>query len=399
MTDLTPSKRTWQAFKRNKIAIAGLVFIILTLLSAVLGYLIMPDQSPHANNMTIQLSIKKPGSSFMMLRVRKSEPVDTVSFFTRMLFGQPTFYRDVPITGYHFAQDSIYVNEYIGDEDKPEIKAYNIFEVVNGVKPRYHYGTVLLNPGISVHKGQEIYKRFYAKIVTEQIINRTFWLGTDIYGRDMLSRLLLGTRISLAVGLMSVIISMLLGVTIGAIAGYFGDWIDNCLSWLMNILWSLPALLLVIAISFALGKGLWQIFIAVGLSMWVEVARMVRGQVMALKQVEYIEAAEALGFNNTRIIAKHILPNITGPILVLASSNFASAILLEAGLSFLGFGAQPPMPTWGGMIKEHYGYIVMNSAYLAIIPGVAIMLLVYAFNLVTVGLRDAFDIKSQSARI
>ena len=399
MTDLTPSKRTWQAFKRNKIAIAGLVFIVLTLLVAVLGYSIMPDQSPHANNMTIQLSIKKPGSSFMMLRIRKSEPVDTVGFFIRMLFGQPTFYRDVPITGYHFAQDSVYVNEYIGDEDKPEIKAYNIFEVVNGVKPRYHYGTVLLNPGISVHKGQEIYKRFYHKIVAEQIINRTFWLGTDIYGRDMLSRLLLGTRISLAVGLMSVIISMLLGVTIGAIAGYFGGWIDNCLSWLMNILWSLPALLLVIAISFALGKGLWQIFIAVGLSMWVEVARMVRGQVMGLKQVEYIEAAGALGFNNTRIITRHILPNITGPILVLASSNFASAILLEAGLSFLGFGAQPPMPTWGGMIKEHYGYIVMNSAYLAIIPGVAIMLLVYAFNLVTVGLRDAFDIKSQSARI
>jgi len=212
----------------------------------------------------------------------------------------------------------------------------------------------------------------------------------------MLSRLILGTRISLSVGLMAVIISMLLGVTIGSIAGYFGGWIDAALSWLMNILWSLPALLLVIAISFALGKGLWQIFIAVGLSMWVEVARLVRGQVMSLKQVEYIEAARSLGFNNTRIISKHILPNIMGPILVLASSNFASAILLEAGLSFLGFGAQPPMPTWGSMIKEHYGYIVMDAAYLAIMPGLAIMLLVYAFNLVTVGLRDAYDIKSQS---
>jgi len=209
----------------------------------------------------------------------------------------------------------------------------------------------------------------------------------------------LGSRISLAVGLMSVIISMLLGVTVGAVAGYFGGWIDGALSWLMNILWSLPALLLVIAISFALGKGLWQIFIAVGLSMWVEVARLVRGQVMSLKQVEYVEAARSLGFNNTRIISRHILPNIIGPILVLASSNFASAILLEAGLSFLGFGAQPPMPTWGSMIKEHYGYIVMDSAYLAIMPGLAIMLLVYAFNLVTVGLRDAFDIKSQSTRI
>jgi len=364
LTDLSPSQRTWKIFKRNKIAVGGLVFIILTILIAILGYLIMPDSTPFANNMTIQLSIKKPGSEFMMLRLLKTEPVDTVNIFTKMLFGQPSFYRDIPITGYRFTKDSVYVDEYIGGEDKPERKAYKI-------------------PGGG--RGATI-------------IHKTFWLGTDIYGRDMLSRLILGSRISLAVGLMSVIISMLLGVTIGAAAGYFGGWIDAALSWLMNILWSLPALLLVIAISFALGKGLWQIFIAVGLSMWVEVARLVRGQVLSLKQVEYIEAARSLGFNNTRIITRHILPNIVGPILVLASSNFASAILLEAGLSFLGFGAQPPMPTWGSMIKEHYGYIVMDSPYLAIMPGLAIMFLVYAFNLVTVGLRDAFDIKSQSTR-
>jgi peptide/nickel transport system permease protein len=399
LAQLTPSKRTWNAFKRNKIAMAGLVFIAITLLVAILGYLIMPDNTPQANNMTIQLSIKKPGAKFMMLLIRKSEQIDTISFFNRMLFGQPSFYREVPITGYYFKQDSIHVSEYIGNEDKPDQKAYNIFEVVTGIKPRYHFNKVLLNPTLSCEKTAEIYKNFTNKIKGEQIITRTFWLGTDVYGRDLLSRLLLGTRISLAVGLMSVIISMFLGVAVGSVAGYFGGWIDGALSWIMNILWSLPALLLVIAISFALGKGLWQIFIAVGLSMWVEVARLVRGQVMSLKQVEYVEAARALGFNNRRIITKHILPNITGPILVLASSNFASAILLEAGLSFLGFGAQPPMPTWGGMIKEHYGYIVMDSAFLAITPGLAIMLLVYAFNLVTVGLRDAFDIKSQSTRI
>jgi len=370
---MTNDQRTWKIFKRNKIAVAALVFIIVTIVIAILGYLIMPDSTPMANNMTIQLSIKKPGSEFMMLRLRKTEPVDTVTLFAKMLFGQPSFYRDIPITAYRFVKDSIYADEYIGAEDKPERKAY--YTPAGG-----EYG---LNTPPSGGWG---------------VIHKTFWLGTDIYGRDMLSRLILGSRISLAVGLMSVIISMLLGVTIGAVAGYFSGWIDAALSWLMNILWSLPALLLVIAISFALGKGLWQIFIAVGLSMWVEVARLVRGQVLSLKQVEYVEAARSLGFNNTRIITRHILPNIIGPILVLASSNFASAILLEAGLSFLGFGAQPPMPTWGSMIKEHYGYIVMDSAYLAIMPGLAIMLLVYAFNLVTVGLRDAFDIKPQSNR-
>ncbi|WP_299580754.1 ABC transporter permease [Mucilaginibacter sp.] len=379
MTDLSPSQRTWKIFKRNKIAVAGLAVIIFTLLVAILGYLIMPDSTPRANNMTIQLSIKKPGSEFMILRLRKTEPVDTINIFTKMLFGQPSFYREIPITGYHFSKGWIYVNEYIGAEDKPERKAYKLPPAPLKGEPKYSKVPPLGGWGA-------------------EVVHRTYWFGTDIYGRDLLSRLILGTRVSLAVGLMSVIISMLLGVTIGAVAGYFGGWIDAALSWLMNILWALPALLLVIAISFALGKGLWQIFIAVGLSMWVEVARLVRGQVLSLKQVEYIEAAHSLGFSNTRIIIKHILPNIIGPILVLASSNFASAILLEAGLSFLGFGAQPPMPTWGSMIKEHYGYIVMDSAYLAIIPGLAIMFLVYAFNLVTIGLRDAFDIKSQSTR-
>lgn len=394
MAELTPSQRTWKAFKHNKIAVAGLVFIILSVVIALLGYLIMLDSTPRANNMIIQLSIKKPGATFTMLQIRKSEPVDTVNVFERMLFGQPAFFKEVPIKGYHFAQDSIYVDEYIGDEDKPEKKAYSIVEVLTGKKTsdlvKFHseYGPVLANA-----------KQLEDKIVSEQIVKRTFWLGTDTYGRDLLSRLILGARVSLAVGFMSVIISLLLGITVGAVAGYFGGWIDASLSWLMNILWALPALLLVIAISFALGKGLWEVFIAVGLSMWVEVGRLVRGQVLSLKQVEFVEAARSLGFNNARIIRRHILPNIIGPILVLASSNFASAILLEAGLSFLGFGAQPPTPTWGSMIKEHYGYIIMNSAYLAVLPGLAIMLMVYAFNLVTVGLRDAFDIKSQSTRI
>jgi peptide/nickel transport system permease protein len=364
LAELTPSQRTWKAFKRNKFAVAGLLFIVFALVVAILGYLIMPDDTPLANNQTIQLSIKKPGTTFMMLRIKKPDQVDTVNLFTKMLYGQPAFYQDIPITGYRFSKNAVTANEYIGDEDKPEQKTYPLSSASNAT-----------------------------------IIHKTFVLGTDVYGRDMLSRLILGTRISLSVGLMAVIISLLIGVTIGAIAGYFGGWIDGALSWLMNILWALPALLLVIAISFALGKGLWQVFIAVGLSMWVEVARLVRGQVISLKQTEYIEAARSLGYNNTRIIRRHILPNIAGPILVMASSNFASAILLEAGLSFLGFGAQPPMPTWGSMIKEHYGYIIMDSAYLSIIPGLAIMLIVYAFNLVTVGLRDAFDIKSQSTRI
>jgi peptide/nickel transport system permease protein len=388
LTENTPRQRIWKNFKRNKLAVAGLLFIIISVSAALLGYLITPDSTPDSNNMALQLSIKKPGSQFTLLRIKKSENVEQVNFISKMLFGQPDAYSNVPITGYHFAGDSIYVDQYIGGEDKPEKIAYNIYEVVTGQKVFTH----IISPPAQL-------KTFRDLIAQKQIIKKTFWLGTDLYGRDLLSRIILGARISLSVGLVAVIISLLLGVGIGAIAGYYGGRIDDGLSWVMNVLWALPALLLVIAISFALGKGLWQIYIAVGISMWVDVARLVRGQVMSVKQFEFVEAGHALGFTNYRIITKHILPNIVGPILVLASSNFASAILLEAGLSFLGFGAQPPTPTWGGMIKEHYGYIIMDDAYLAVLPGVAIMLMVYAFNLVTIGLRDAFDIKSQNVRI
>lgn len=400
MADFTPSQRLWKSFKRNKLALFGLIYIALTVLIATLGYLIMPDSTPQANNMTIQLSIKKPGSVFTMLRVRKGQHVEHTGLINKILYGQPDDYTNVPITGYRFIKDSIQVDQYIGDEDKAEKTTYAIYQVINGQGISYNskgvakpsaQGATAIAPGK--------FAGLQNQIVKHQIIRKKYWLGTDLYGRDLLSRIILGARISLAVGLVSVIISLLVGIAVGAAAGYYGGWIDSSLSWLMNVLWALPTLLLVIAISFALGKGLWQIFIAIGISMWVDVARLVRGQVIALKQFEFVEAARALGFGNYRIIKRHILPNIAGPVLVLASSNFASAILLEAGLSFLGFGAQPPMPTWGGMIKEHYGYIIMDAAYLAMLPGLAIMLMVYAFNLITVGLRDAYDVKSQNTRI
>jgi peptide/nickel transport system permease protein len=164
--------------------------------------------------------------------------------------------------------------------------------------------------------------------------------------------------------------------------------------WLINVVWSIPTLLLVIAITIALGKGFMQVFIAVGLTMWVEVARIVRGQVLAVRENEFIEAGRALGFKTSRIILKHVLPNVMGPVIVISAANFASAILIEAGLSFLGIGAQIPTPSWGSMIKDHYTYITTDMAHLAIIPGVAIMILVLAFMLIGNGLRDAFDSKA-----
>ena len=227
----------------------------------------------------------------------------------------------------------------------------------------------------------------------DSLQKKTYYLGTDAYGRDVLSRLMLGTRISLSVGVIAVFIALLIGVVVGATAGFYGGKIDAALTWFINVVWSIPTLLLVIAISFALGKGFWQIFIAIGLTMWVDIARVVRGQTLALKQQDFVEAGRALGFSNFRIIFKHILPNIMGTLIVLSAANFSSAILMEAGLSFLGMGVQPPIPSWGMMMKENYAYIVLDKAYLAMAPGSAIMSLVLAFMLIGSALRNAMEVR------
>ena len=194
-------------------------------------------------------------------------------------------------------------------------------------------------------------------------------------------------------GFIAVLISVVVGLLVGGVGGFFRGVVDDVVMWLINVVWSLPTLLIVIAITFALGKGVVQVFIAVGLTMWVEVARVARGQILSLREATFVEAGRALGFSNARIIVKHIIPNVINPIIVISAANFATAILLEAGLSFLGIGVQPPMPSWGSMIKENYAYIILDNAYLALLPGLAIMLLVLAFMLMGNALRDALNVR------
>ncbi|HEX8459978.1 MAG TPA: ABC transporter permease, partial [Segetibacter sp.] len=227
------------------------------------------------------------------------------------------------------------------------------------------------------------------------IVTKQFLLGSDRFGRDILSRLIVGTRVSLGVGLIAVTISVILGIFLGSLAGYFRGKTDDIIMWFINVIWSIPTLLLVFALTLLLGKGFWQVFIAVGLTMWVNVARLVRGQVIAVRELEYIEATRALGYSHARTIFFHILPNILGPVMVIAASNFASAIVIEAGLSFLGVGVQPPQPSWGLMIKENYNFIITHNPVLAIAPGIAIMILVLAFNLLGNGLRDALNVREK----
>jgi peptide/nickel transport system permease protein len=354
----------WQKFKSNKAAMAGMIWIVCCCLIVLFGALIRPDDSINANDQHLELACLRPGTK---IQFYYPQGYSTTSALSKWLQGGVDQAKpSIPFDSYEIKDSSIVFHRIeLGDDTTK---------------------TVFPNPMIGGDNADNE--------LTKQVVVKTFWLGTDKYGRDVLSRLMAGTFISLAVGAIAVILSLVLGVTIGLMAGYYRGRIDAILMWFTNVIWSIPTLLLVMAITVVLGTGFWKVFLAVGLTMWVEVARITRGQVLSIREKEFVEAAKALGYNNTRIMWQHILPNITSPIIVISAANFASAILIEAGLSFLGLGAQIPVPSWGNMIREHYSFITTDMAFLALSPGMCIMLLVLAFMLVGNGLRDALDVKA-----
>jgi peptide/nickel transport system permease protein len=234
-------------------------------------------------------------------------------------------------------------------------------------------------------------------MVSEEPPGAPYYFGTDIQGRDMLSRVIYGARISLAVGLISQTFNTLIGVLLGLSAGFFGKWWDDFVMGLTNIMLSIPSLIFALAVMAILGPGLLNVFLALGFTNWSYSCRITRSQTLSAKNMDYVKAARAIGYSRTRIMLTQILPNITGPILIIGTLGVAGAILLEAALSFLGLGVQPPTPSWGAMLSAAREQL-FTAPWISIFPGIAIFVTVLGLNLLGDGLRDIMDPHTQTER-
>lgn len=337
-----PSVLAWRRLHKNRGAVIGMIVLAVMIIMAICAPLVTPfDPSTQI----LEYSVKP--AMFRGSVLYKKNPVD------------PTRASIIAVSTFEQRGDSVYYRDPAGE-------------------PYVIATSQLMSTDVREYHGEPL-----------------FVLGTDRFGRDIYTRLIYGMRVSLSVGLISESIALAIGILLGALAGYFRGWVDDGIMWFVNVVWSFPTILLVVAFSVILGKGYWQTFVAIGISSWVDIARIVRGQFFSIREQEYVEATRALGYGHLRTIFRHMLPNAAGPIIVLATAGFATAIIAEASLSFIGLGVQPPTPSWGQMIKDGYGYIALGTNWeMTLFPSIAMAIAVLVLNVFGDGLRDALDPKT-----
>jgi len=386
------SGNIWSQLLHKKSAVVGIVIIILSSLLSILAYIIIPDKTNNANEQISEIALQSPLYSTELLKIKRNLAYEEQSWIEKITNGLGARYDYIPIDSFSTTVNELVIKTKSGKRQYH--KLWNILHAVDAIVDTEGDSYTIIDYAVdrvTMNKEEAV-----NKIRRENIVSRRFYFGTDRYGRDILSRIILGLRVSLIVGLLGVIISLTVGLFLGLVSGYNKGIIDDIVMWLINTVWSIPTVLLVFAIVIALGRSINVIFLAVGLTLWVDVARIVRGQVLELREEQFVVAAKSLGYKPLRIMFVHILPNLVGPLLVICASNFAIAILLEAGLSYLGFGVQAPTPSLGNMLNENYAFALGGKVFIAIIPAIVIMLLVLSFNLAGNGLRDVFDVKSKT---
>lgn len=318
-------------------SMAALLLLVMVIVS-FLGQPFLPDNSENANRQHVQLPLLRSGASYDFLVISTSTSED-----------------------------------YIPVKD---------LQIRDG---NYHAQQIINKKGETTDMTRKVSQEV-------SVVHKTFWLGTDILGRDLFSRLILGIKISLFIGFFAVVVSCIIGVFVGITAGYYGGWVDNILMTFINSMWSIPTILLVFALVLAIGRGVENIILAIGLTMWIDIARLVRGMTKSLKEKDYVLATKALSYGDWRVLSKHIFPNTIDPLIVQATANFATAILVEAGISYLGFGIRPPAPSVGILLSENYAYILGGHIIKSLAPAIVIIVMVLSLNIIGTALRDYLSV-------